>query len=622
MSDVESSVFRKALFRAIVLQPLAVAVVAAVLLWKVDSVLSRLGWQVPSSPAIGAAHQVRELLVNMEFGLRGFLQSGDLDLRARYEDASATVPSAVTELAQQVAADPLPGQEKALASLEAALPAWRETARSLVAAGQCTAASAPGAVEAATLMDAMKSSVRAVLESEVAAEAEKTGDRREAARVAIIVALCGAFLLGLVLAVLARRQLFALSRRYQQLLDDQRRTTEEVRAARAHAEDANRAKDELLATVSHELRAPLHAIFAAAELLRFPFADAARTRRAVEVIDRNMKRQARLVDDLLDVSRIVSKKIALQNAAVDLGFVLNEAVQAARGVANAAGLTLNATIEQKPVIVLGDYGRLLQVFGNLLGNAVKFTPRGGRITVSLERRGGDAAIEIADTGIGIRADLLSRIFEPFEQGDKSSTRRHGGLGLGLAIAEQLVAAHKGTIRAESGGENCGTTIHVRLPIHEGPFEAPAPPDEPSRGADTIRSAPLRGFRVLVVDDDHEAHEAVAMLLAVHGARAVAASSVDEALEKLEGFDADVVLTDVAMPGDDGYALLRRIVEGERGRDRRTPVVAVTAMASAADGARLLQAGFAGHVKKPVDSADLIAAVLHCAAPRPLTTAQA
>jgi signal transduction histidine kinase/ActR/RegA family two-component response regulator len=605
-----------------VLQPLGVAIVAALLLWKVDGVLSLLGWEPPSSPVIGAAHRVRELLVNMEFGLRGYLESADLDLRARYANAFTAAPGAIAELAQRVAADPLAGQEKAVASLESVFPAWSEVAGSLVAGEQCVGESASAAARASTLMDTMKSSVRAVLESEFAAAAEKTGERREAARVAIIVALGGVFLFGLGLAGLARRQLFALSRRYQELLDEQRRAMEEIRAARAHAEDANRAKDELLATVSHELRAPLHAIFAAAELLKHPFADAVRTRRAIEVIDRNMKRQARLVDDLLDVSRIVSRKVALQNAAVDLRFVLNEAVQAVRASAAAAGLTLEATIEQEPLIVLGDYGRLLQVLGNVLANAVKFTPRGGRITVSLGRREEEAAIAISDTGIGIRPDLLPKIFEPFEQGDKSSTRRHGGLGLGLAIAERLITAHNGTIRAESGGENRGTTMFLTLPIYEGPVETPTPELDAGRAAEGIRSAPLRGFRVLVVDDDDEAREAITMLLAVHGARAVAASSVDEALEKLDGFDADVVLSDVAMPGDDGYALLRRIAERERGRERRTPLVAVTAMASAADGARLLEAGFAVHVKKPLDSAELISAVLQCALPAPRTPARA
>jgi signal transduction histidine kinase len=446
MPHLDSSAFKRTLFRAIVLQPLGLAVLAGVLLWKIDRVLSFLGWPEPSSAAIAQAHKVRELLVNMEFGLRGYLASGDPDLFARYREASTMAPEALRELETRVSLNTLPGQEKALALLQSAYPAWQQVADELVSARQCRDESSPAALDAAQLVDSMKASIRTLLGSEFALQAERVSDRREAARLAIAIGLVSTLLVGVVLSLLARRQLAAVSRSYEQALGGQRRKTDELVAARASAEQANRAKDEFLATVSHELRSPLNAILTAAQLLKAPDLAPARARRALDLIDRNVHNQARLIEDLLDVSRIDSGKLTLEETAVDLCAAVRDAVQAAREPAEAAGLALEASIPEERLLVLGDQGRLLQVFGNVLSNAIKFTPAGGRIGVSVARQGDEAEVRVEDTGVGIAPSVLPRIFDRFEQADSSTTRRHGGLGLGLAIARHLVTLHRGSIR--------------------------------------------------------------------------------------------------------------------------------------------------------------------------------
>jgi PAS domain S-box-containing protein len=384
----------------------------------------------------------------------------------------------------------------------------------------------------------------------------------------------------------------------------------EAQRARAEAESANRMKDEFLAILSHELRSPLSAIVTWSRVLHSSL-DEANVGRALDAIERNARVQAKLVADLLDVSRIVSGKLVIEPARVDLGAAVQAAVEVARDAATAKGLALEATAEA--VAVRGDPTRLQQIFGNLLANAIKFTPEGGRITVGVRRVGAEAEVTVSDTGIGIPRDVLPYVFDRFRQGDSTTTRRYGGLGLGLAIARHLVEAHGGTIAAESGDELPGSVFRVRLPVDQTGEGAGAavpellPPRSPTR-------ASLSGLSVLVVDDEEDARRVVATVLAQSGAEVVTTCSAREALRRFADRRPDVLVTDLAMPEVDGYALLRTLRSLEGGAGRRVPAIALTALASAEDRRRVEAAGFELHLTKPVEPDEIVAAVAEVAHP--------
>jgi PAS domain S-box-containing protein len=384
------------------------------------------------------------------------------------------------------------------------------------------------------------------------------------------------------------------------------------RLARAEAEKANQAKDQFLATLSHELRTPLNALRLWAGVLRQQPLDPATLAKAVDTIDRNAALQAQLIDDLLDISRIASGKLRLEMRPLDLGSVIGSAVETVRVAAEDKGLTIARTLDPDVGPIVGDTTRLQQVLWNLLTNAVKFTPSGGRIEVLLGRRGGDAELRVRDTGQGIAPDLLPRIFDRFRQGDSSTTRVQGGLGLGLAIARQLVELHGGAIKAESAGEGQGTTMTVILPLARGSDGEPAGPSARHEPSDL--TSILAGIRVLFVDDDADAREACAMSLGWAGAKVVTAASVPEAVRELEREWPDVLVSDIGMPGEDGLSLISRVrrLELARGGGVPLPAVALTAYASDEDAVRILAAGYQVHVKKPIEPfalVDILADVL-------------
>ncbi len=383
------------------------------------------------------------------------------------------------------------------------------------------------------------------------------------------------------------------------------------RLARAEAEKANRAKDEFLATLSHELRTPLNSLRLWAGVLRQQPLESATLAKAIDTIDRNAALQAQLIDDLLDISRIASGKLRLEVRPLELRSVIEAALETVRAAAEEKGITLARAVEREVGPVLGDTTRLQQVLWNLLTNALKFTPAGGRIDIFLRRRDGMAELRVRDNGQGIAPELLPRIFDRFRQGDSSMTRPQGGLGLGLAIARQLVELHGGRIQAHSAGEGQGTTMTVMLPLAHRPEEETdglsareEPPD---------LSSALVGVRVLFVDDDKDAREASMMSLAWAGASVITAASAAEAMGEIEKAWPDVIVSDIGMPGEDGISLIGRIrrLEAERGRPS-TPAVAVTAYASDDDAARILAAGYQVHVPKPVEPytlVDILAGVL-------------
>jgi signal transduction histidine kinase/ActR/RegA family two-component response regulator len=383
--------------------------------------------------------------------------------------------------------------------------------------------------------------------------------------------------------------------------------------ARAEAETANRMKDEFLATVSHEIRTPLNAIIGWSHLLRTGRLDEATAARAVETIDRNAKSQAQLIEDILDVSRMITGKLRLNNEPVDIASVINAAIDSVQLAIDSKDLKLEVTLDPSARHTLGDASRLQQVVWNLLANAIKFTPTGGRIEVKVERAGRNLQIRVSDTGQGIDADFLPFIFDRFRQADGSTTREHGGLGLGLAIVRHLVELHGGTIRADSAGRGKGATFIINLPL--------APQDstrrrnvigslqakEASQG--NVTSLPsLAGVKVLLVDDDPDTLQILSVMLAESKAGVQTAASVSEALEILEWYQPDVLVSDLAMPGEDGYSLIGKIRALAGGKVTQVPAVALTSYVRVEDRARALSAGFNLFVPKPVEPEELITAI--------------
>lgn len=377
--------------------------------------------------------------------------------------------------------------------------------------------------------------------------------------------------------------------------------------ARVEAEQANRAKDLFLATLSHELRTPLSTILMSAQLLKNTPTEDPKIRRASAAIERAVGNQARLIDDLLDISRIVSGKLMLDLQAVDLTSVVQTAVDVAQASAEAKGIALELTMDKRLRAVHGDPTRLQQVVANLLNNSIKFTPKGGKITVRLEAIDETAQLTVADTGLGLRAEIIPHLFDRFVQAESSMTRAHGGLGLGLAIVRHIVNVHGGVVRAESPGEGKGATFTVTLPLAHDDAAMPEVRRTVTRS--------ISGIRVLLVEDDDDTREACATLLKEKGAEVRAARSVAEGLAALENFVPQVILSDIAMPGEDGYVFIRKLRSGNRGT-RDIPAAALTALAGEEDRRRALESGFQMHLAKPIDADRLATAVATLAAARP------
>jgi signal transduction histidine kinase/ActR/RegA family two-component response regulator len=388
--------------------------------------------------------------------------------------------------------------------------------------------------------------------------------------------------------------------------------------ARRQAENANRLKDEFLATVSHELRTPLNAILGWSQILRQTRNfDETAVERALATIERNARAQNQLIDDLLDVSRIITGKLRLNVRGVDLENVISAALDAARPAAEAKDIRLEMPVDFPPEIISGDPDRLQQVIWNLLSNAVKFTPKGGRVEVRLQRVHSHIEISVADTGQGISPELLPFVFERFRQADQTTTRQHGGLGLGLAIVRQLLELHGGQVSVASAGAGKGTTFTVILPVPPVRIETPDNNSQPHFSSEnelmTVKAPELHGLRVLVVDNEADARELLEMVLKTSGGQVTLAASAAEAIEQIEINTFDVLITDIGMPGEDGYSLIQKVRMLPVERGGKMPAVALTAYAGAEDRIRALRAGFQMHVPKPVEAAELVAVVAHLAA---------
>jgi PAS domain S-box-containing protein len=394
------------------------------------------------------------------------------------------------------------------------------------------------------------------------------------------------------------------NRERQQLLNSERE-------ARSQAERASRMKDEFLATLSHELRTPLNAVLGWANILRHGNLQGEELEQGLDIIERNARVQARIIEDLLDMSRIISGKVRLDVQWIELSAVLNESIETLRSTAQAKGVYLQARLDPFARPIFGDPNRLQQVFWNLLNNAIKFTPKDGKVEVLLKQVSSEVQVSVIDTGEGIAPEFLPYIFDRFQQGDASTTRRHGGLGLGLAIVKQLVELHGGNVRVQSDGLGKGATFNVRLPltaVYPEPEKEGHLPEATLRENPPIPEVSLADIQVLVVDDEIDARDLVKKLLEMAGAMVSTAGSASEAMGHILAGRPDVLICDIGMQEEDGYSLIRRLRGMEKKEEGVLPAVALSAYARSEDRTKAIRSGFQIHLAKPVEPAELLAVI--------------
>jgi PAS domain S-box-containing protein len=393
---------------------------------------------------------------------------------------------------------------------------------------------------------------------------------------------------------------------------------DEILKAKKEAEEATRAKDEFLSVVSHELRTPLNGILGWAQILQTRNPDSETVKRAVDAIVRGARAQSKLIEDILDFTRIISGKLRLDVRQVDLVLIVESAMDVITPAANAKNISLQTVLDSNS-FVSGDIERLQQILWNLLSNAVKFTPKGGRVQIRVQRVNSSVEIVVSDTGKGISPEFLPFVFERFKQSDNSTSRRYGGLGLGMAITRHIVELHGGTIRAESPGEDLGTTFTVSLPVSVSSSARPvpaeetgeiSPADENGSRADSL--PPLDGLCVLIVDDERDARDLLIAVLSRQGANVVVAETVAEAVKKFQAQAPDLIISDIEMPDEDGFSLIKKLRAFNRTQTRKIPAVALTAHARPSERLKILSAGFQMHLAKPVDTSELIAVIANFA----------
>ena len=398
----------------------------------------------------------------------------------------------------------------------------------------------------------------------------------------------------------------------QKSAEERKALLESERAARSAAERMSNLKDEFLATLSHELRTPLNAILGWSQVLRAGTKDHEDLLKGLETIERNARAQTQLIEDLLDMSRITSGKVRLDIQVLSAASIIEAALEAVKPAADAKGIRLERLLDPSAGPISGDPGRLQQVIWNLLSNAIKFTDRGGKVQVQLEAVNSHVEIRVADTGIGIHPEFIPHLFERFRQGDASTTRKFGGLGLGLSIVKSLVEQHGGTVSVKSPGESLGTTVTVHLPVSAThPAADTREGEHPASGQTNparFIAGELAGVKVLVVDDQSDARDLIKRVLEDCAAEVVTAGTADEALWLVESEKPDVLVSDIGMPEADGFDLLRRVRALGPGRGGAVPAIALTAFARSEDRTRALRAGFLVHVSKPVDPSELVATV--------------
>lgn len=380
------------------------------------------------------------------------------------------------------------------------------------------------------------------------------------------------------------------------------------RAARADAEKANRLKDEFLATLSHELRTPLNAVIGWSRMLSSGRLDRESSKHALEVIERNAWAQKQIIEDILDVSRVITGKLQLSLGPVDVVAVVDAALDAVRPAMEAKDIRIETIIAAGLRMISGDADRLQQVIWNVLSNAAKFTPAGGTVEIAVSQTTTHICVQVKDSGPGVEPEFLPHVFERFRQADGSTTRTHGGLGLGLAIVRHLVELHGGTIAAENSIDG-GAVFTVRLPLPSGELKRETAASAASIFRESQAERPdLEGLRILLVDDETDALDLISVELAQYGAHVTPVSSAEQALEALSHSEFDLLISDIGMPNTDGYALMREVRKREQGEGRNIPSVALTAYARVQDRMRAILAGFSTHIAKPVEANELVTVV--------------
>ncbi len=554
-------------------------------------------------------------LLSMETGFRGYLLTRQSEFLQPFKDGQPVLQSSLGKLARLAADDP--PQAARVAAVRREVTGWLSWAADTLAASVHSRDYLSSVKEGVgkARVDRVRTLFRELFDEEIRLRADRTAKVRRATTATVALGL-GVLIAGSLLFVyFARREIAALTSTYGDALSTVKRQQRNLQQARDEAEAASRAKDQFLATVSHELRNPLNPIMMWSVLLRDPRLAPEKQRHASEVIEQNVKSLAQLIDDLLDVARIESGKMRLDVGPVELQHVIEQAIQTVQPGAEAKQIRLGVVLDPRAGPIAGDPARLQQVVWNLLSNAIKFTPRGGSVRVTLARINSQVELTVADSGQGIAPDLLPHVFDPFWQGESGSTRRRGGLGLGLAIVRHLVELHAGTVAAESDGIGKGAVFKLTFPLF---ITARGSAADRGRLAADSATVPLTadrldGMRILVVDDDRGSADAVATLLSRAGAEVRVAVSAQEAFDTLKSWQAHVLLSDVEMPGEDGYALIRRVRAQAPDVGSEIPAVALTAYARVEDRIRALEAGFQMHVTKPVDPAELVAVVASLAA---------
>ena len=582
---------------------ITLVVLVSIVLWRFQHHASIAGWVEHSDRVILRGKDIELEVHEIQSLVRGYLLTSDKQYLADFGDARAALGKNITTLAELVADNP--GQEQQVREIYDLQETWIQTLESLLnqnAGGHFKEAFAAGRAEARALFDA--------LEKFVATEQRLRGQRAASQElqyyaVFLWVPLLTAVVM-LILSYWGWHQIQAATEQLRGALDVAEKARDEAQRASAAADKANRAKDNFIGTVSHELRTPLNSIMLwSAALLRNP-AVGRDVRQGVGAIERAVRAQAQLIEDLLDISRIESGRMRLDVQTVDLAEVVKAGVESMRIAADAKAITLQEIIDPRVDAIAGDPGRLQQVIWNLVSNAVKFTPKGGKIQVRVERINSHIELVVADTGQGIEPAALGSVFDRFWQADDTVQNKHG-MGLGLSIVKEIVSLHGGTVVAHSEGPGKGCTFTVRLPL---PISA-MPSREARRHPTTwignaAKTTRLDGFSVLVVDDDQSACDALRELLGSLGASVTATTSAESALAMLEALKPDAVISDIGMPVKDGYFLAKELRKWEKraGRNERMPLVALTAYGRVEDKIQILTAGFDSHAIKPADPQEL------------------
>ncbi len=611
--------FQKLLGRSVAL-PLALAfLVGAIFVWQVIMLLSAESRVDQYDQIIDHANEILLLLVDMETGIRAYVITSDQQFLKPYENAQKPLDDDLKQLDVELKDTPVAAT--LLGEVIERSKKWRDYAQSvkgMVGNGD-EARSTITSARGKELMDSVHESVHALLATETKFRQQQSHIARITAIAVLATSILVCMVVGFVSAYLVRKQLLAVASTYSRALrvaqDSELVKTQLLaneRVLRSAAEHANRMKDEFLSNLSHELRTPLNAILGWAQLLRRGMDDPQEISQGLETIERNARMQTQLIEDLLDMSRIISGNIRIDIQRVSPISFIEAAVRTIQPGADAKGVRIEQMLDPLAGPVSGDPARLQQIMWNLLSNAVKFTPKGGKVQVVLERVNSHLEITVADTGQGIAPDFLPYVFDRFRQADASSTRKHGGLGLGLAIAKQLVELHGGSIRVKSAGEGKGTSFIVSLPLTI--IHPPAEREErlhPRTASPTpALSRPVRldGISVLVVDDQTDAQDLIRRVLEECGAKVLTSSSAAEALELLERERPGVLLSDIGMPDMDGYEFLKKVRALGADRGGQIPAVALTAFARSEDRTKALLSGFTVHVTKPVEPTELAATI--------------